>query len=102
MLALQQIKGVKMEVDIQMMAYLNEEQDGTKKNAVFVRSHEQLAELEATIAELRKAETEHHRAAQTLASARDKAARHASFQVHPVCPVHSIGFASDQHRRITL
>jgi hypothetical protein len=70
-----------MEVDIQMMAFLNEEQDGTKKNALFIRSREQLAELEATITELRAAESQHHRAAQTLAAAREKAARHASVQV---------------------
>lgn len=69
-----------------MMAYLTEEQTGTEKSALFVASHEQLGALEATIADLRKAEAAHARDVYALAATRDKAARQASIQVRSLSP----------------
>lgn len=63
------------------MLYLNEEAGGKEKNTMFIISHEQIVELERSIGEYRKVESQSLRALHEASSSRDRAARQSSVQV---------------------
>lgn len=76
------MKSLKVDVDLHMMLYLNEEANGKDKNTLFIISHEEIVALERNITEFRKVEAQSLRALHEASSSRDRAARQSSIQVH--------------------